>query len=66
MKQEKLEARWHQLKGTVRELWGELTGDEIDWIGGRREQLVGKLEEKYGMSHEEADRQVEEFIDRLL
>jgi uncharacterized protein YjbJ (UPF0337 family) len=66
MDYEKFEARWHLAKGKVREFWGELTGDEIDWIGGRRDQLIGKLEEKYGMSHDEAQRQVDEFIDRII
>ncbi|MFA5515279.1 MAG: CsbD family protein [Desulfuromonadales bacterium] len=64
MDREKFAVRWHLLKGKAREFWGELTGDEIEWIGGRRDQLVGKLEEKYGMSHEEAERQVDEFISR--
>lgn len=66
MEREKMEAFWFQAKGKVREFWGELTGDEVDWIAGRREQLVGKLEEKYGMTREEAERQVDEFIDRVI
>jgi uncharacterized protein YjbJ (UPF0337 family) len=53
--------KWHQIKGKVLQVWGELSGDEVDWINGRKEQLVGKLEEKYGYSREEAERQVEEF-----
>jgi uncharacterized protein YjbJ (UPF0337 family) len=60
------EARWFQIKGKVREFWGELTGDDVDWIAGRRERLVGQLEEKYGMSREEAERQVDEFLDRVI
>ncbi len=66
MQTDKLGAGWSQLKGKIREFWGELTGDEVDWIAGRREQLIGKLEEKYGMSREEAERQVDEFIDRVI
>jgi uncharacterized protein YjbJ (UPF0337 family) len=61
LERDQLEAKWHQLKGKAKEFWGELTGDELDWIGGQREQLLGKLQEKYGMSREEAERQVEQF-----
>jgi uncharacterized protein YjbJ (UPF0337 family) len=53
--------KWHQIKGKVVQAWGELSGDEVDWINGRKEQLVGKLQEKYGYSREEAERQVDEF-----
>jgi uncharacterized protein YjbJ (UPF0337 family) len=53
--------KWHQIKGKIIQAWGELSGDEVDWINGRKEQLVGKLQEKYGYSREEAERQVEEF-----
>lgn len=61
-----LEATWLQIKGKAQELWGELTGDDVDWIAGRRDQLIGKLEEKYGMTRQEAERQVDEFIDRVI
>lgn len=66
MNREKFEATWLQVKGKALEFWGELTGDDVDWIAGRREQLVGKLEEKYGMTRQEAERQVDEFMDRVI
>ncbi|KIH76415.1 Uncharacterized conserved protein YjbJ, UPF0337 family [Geoalkalibacter ferrihydriticus] len=65
MTNEELRARWHQLRGLAREFWGELTGDDVNFIGGQRELLVGKLEEKYGMSREEAEKQVEEFFNSV-
>jgi uncharacterized protein YjbJ (UPF0337 family) len=64
--QRDMEATWFQVKGKVKEFWGELTGDDVDWIAGRRDQLIGKLEERYGMSREEAERQVDEFLDRVI
>lgn len=60
-----LHGKWDQAKGIIRELWGELTGDELDFIAGQRRRLVGKLEEKYGMSREEAEQRVDEIVDRL-
>jgi uncharacterized protein YjbJ (UPF0337 family) len=58
-----LEGKWKQLRGKVREEWGELTDDELDQIAGRRDQLVGKIQEKYGYTRDEAERQVEDFLD---
>ncbi len=58
------QGRWDQLKGLAMELWGELTGDDLEFIGGQRERLIGKLEEKYGMDRAEAERQADEFFNR--
>ena len=66
MRNERFEGAWFQVKGKIREFWGELTGDEVDWIAGRRDQLIGKLEERYGMSREEAEKQVDEFLDKVI
>ena len=63
MNRDVLEGKWKQLRGKVREEWGELTDDELDQIAGRRDQLVGKIQEKYGYTRDEAERQVDEFMD---
>jgi uncharacterized protein YjbJ (UPF0337 family) len=54
---------WKQIKGKVKERWGKLTDDEIDQLNleGRGEQLAGKLQEKYGLTPEEAELQAREF-----
>jgi uncharacterized protein YjbJ (UPF0337 family) len=49
---------WTQWKGRVRERWGKLTDDQLDVVGGRREQLSGRIQEVYGVSKDEADRQL--------
>jgi uncharacterized protein YjbJ (UPF0337 family) len=46
----------------VKEQWGKLTDDDLDQIAGRSEQLVGKLQERYGLAREEAQRQVDALI----
>lgn len=61
MNRDILKGNWNQLKGKVRERWGELTDDEIDQIEGEREQLVGVLQKHYGYAKEEAEREVEEW-----
>jgi uncharacterized protein YjbJ (UPF0337 family) len=55
---EKIKGSWAQTKGAVKEQWGKLTDDDLMEIQGRREQLVGKIQTRYGISHEEAEAQV--------
>ena len=58
-----LRGNWLQFKGKVKERWGKLTDDDLDIIEGRQEQLIGKLEQRYGIAKEEAERQFKEFLD---
>ena len=60
-----VEGSWHQIKGKVREQWGRLTDDDVDTLGGKREKLAGKIQERYGISLEEADREIREWMDLL-
>jgi uncharacterized protein YjbJ (UPF0337 family) len=61
MNQDTLKGQWTQVKGRIREQWGKLTDDDLDQIQGRAEQLVGKLQERYGIAREEAERQLSEW-----
>jgi uncharacterized protein YjbJ (UPF0337 family) len=62
MNRDILEGKWKQLRGEIRETWGELTDDEIDQIAGKRDKLAGTLQEKYGWSREEAERHIDDFL----
>lgn len=55
---EKIKGSWAQTKGAVKEQWGKLTDDDLMEIQGRREKLVGKIQTRYGISHEQAEAQV--------
>ena len=57
----KIQGAWTQSKGAVKEQWGKLTDNDVQEINGRREILVGKLQTRYGMSHDDAERQVGGF-----
>ena len=59
MNEDTLKGQWTQLKGQVREQWGKLTNDDLDQIQGRSEQLIGKIQECYGVTRDEARRQVD-------
>ncbi len=65
MNWDRIEGNWKQVKGKVKEQWGRLTDDDLDVIAGKRDQLVGMIQEQYGISREEAEKQVERFGGRL-
>ncbi|WBU52604.1 CsbD family protein [Paracoccus sp. SCSIO 75233] len=54
--------KWDQLKGSVKEKWGELTDDELTEVAGNKDKMSGKLQEKYGWTKEEADNQINDFF----
>lgn len=60
-----LEGKWNQVKGKVRQKWGELTDDDLTRIAGKRDELVGLVQERYGRSRAEAEREVNEFLSGL-
>lgn len=64
MNNDRLRGQWKQIKGKLRERWGRLTDDDLDVIAGRREQLLGRIQERHGLAREEADVQVKEFEER--
>lgn len=64
MNQDRIQGRWKQLKGKVKEQWGKLTDDDLDIIAGRREQLLGRIQQRHGLAKDEAERQVSDFEGR--
>jgi uncharacterized protein YjbJ (UPF0337 family) len=65
MNWEQFEGKWKQYKGKTREKWGKLTDDDLNVINGKREQLVGKVQERYGIAKEEAQRQADDYVRAL-
>lgn len=64
MNEDTMRGQWTQLKGKIREQWGKLTDDDLDQIQGRSEQLIGKLQTRYGIAREEAKHQVDTWMQR--
>ncbi|MFP4313231.1 MAG: CsbD family protein [Alphaproteobacteria bacterium] len=52
---------WKQFKGEAQKQWGKLTNDEVDQINGSREKLIGKLQERYGIAREKAEKEVSDW-----
>ena len=61
MNEDILKGKWMQLRGDIRQTWGELTDDDLDRIAGARDKLAGVLQERYGWSRDEADRRIDDF-----
>lgn len=59
MNWDQVKGNWKQVKGAIKAQWGRLTDDELDEINGEREKLIGKIQERYGIAREEAEKQVE-------
>jgi len=62
---EQLEGKWKQYKGQVREKWGHLTDDDLEVIAGKRDKLIGRIEERYGIARERASEEVDAFMRTL-
>jgi uncharacterized protein YjbJ (UPF0337 family) len=62
---DRIEGNWKQLKGKVRQKWAELTDDDFELIGGKKDELVGKLQERKGIAKDEAEREVREWSKSL-
>jgi len=61
MNRDTIEGQWTQLKGKVKQQWAKLTDDDIGKIEGRRDVLVGKIQERYGIAEDEAEKQIKQF-----
>ena len=58
MNWDQAKGQWNQIKGSVRTKWGKLTDNDLEVIAGERERLLGKIQERYGISKEEAESQI--------
>lgn len=61
MNTDRTEGKWKQMKGAIKEKWGKLTDDDMTVIEGNKDQLVGRVQERYGIAKDEAQKQVDEW-----
>jgi len=62
MNWDQVEGKWKQYKGVLKERWGKLTDDDLDVIAGKRDQLVGRIQERYGVTREQAQTEVDDYV----
>ena len=65
MNWQQIEGQWQQLKGDIRSRWGKLTNDDLAFVGGQRDKLIGKIQERYGVLEEQAKKEVDEWTTRV-
>ena len=61
MNEDRIQGNWKQFKGKVQEQWGKLTDDDLDVIAGKRDQLLGKIQERHGITKDEAEKQLSDW-----
>ena len=62
---DELAGKWKQFRGEVRKQWGMLTDDDFEYIAGKRDKLIGRLQERYGIAKQEAENQVDNWFNGL-
>jgi uncharacterized protein YjbJ (UPF0337 family) len=65
MNWDQIEGQWGQLKGQVKSKWSKLTDDDVTNLSGKKETLIGKLQERYGILKDEAEKQVDEWLAKM-
>jgi uncharacterized protein YjbJ (UPF0337 family) len=61
MNSDQFEGKWKQLKGTLKQRWAKLTDDDITALSGKKDELVGRIQERYGITREQAEREADEW-----
>ena len=61
-----IEGNWKQAKGKVKQQWGKLTDDQLDMVSGKRDELLGRIQESYGIAKDEAERQLKDWEARNI
>jgi uncharacterized protein YjbJ (UPF0337 family) len=64
MNWDRIEGNWKQVQGTVKEQWGKLTDDDLTVIAGQRDQLEGKLQDRYGYTRDQVKKDVDDWLSR--
>jgi uncharacterized protein YjbJ (UPF0337 family) len=64
MNWDRIKGNWREWKGKAKQEWGKLTDDDLDVVDGKREELAGKIQNRYGIAKEEAERQLDEWQSR--
>ncbi len=61
MNKDTMQGKWNQIKGNVKSNWGKLTDDDVTTISGKYDTLVGKIQERYGITRDEAEKQIKDW-----
>jgi uncharacterized protein YjbJ (UPF0337 family) len=65
MNWDRVEGNWKQFKGKVQQQWGKLTNDDMDVIEGKRTELAGCLQKRYGYAKDQAEEEIDDWLDQV-
>ena len=65
MNWEQIEGQWQQIKGQVKSTWGKLTDDDLKNVAGKKDVLIGKVQARYGVLKDEAEKQVDAWLAKV-
>ena len=65
MNWDQISGNWEKMKGQLRQRWGDLTDDDLAKAEGKREELVGRIQQRYGIKREQADKEVSDWLNKL-
>jgi len=60
-----VEGKWKELKGSIRSKWGKLTDDDLEAVAGKKDQLVGRIQQRYGLQRDEAETEVDSWLSKI-
>lgn len=62
MNWDQIEGKWSEVKGEIRQRWGNLTDDDLEVIAGSKDKFLGRLQQRYGIAKEDAQNQLEDWL----
>jgi uncharacterized protein YjbJ (UPF0337 family) len=65
MNWDQVAGKWKEFKGQVKQKWAKLTDDDLELIAGKRDEMAGRLQQRYGYAKEQAEKEVDEFTRNL-
>jgi len=65
MNWDRIEGNWMQFKGKVRQQWGKLSDDDLEFVKGKRTELAGRIQERYGIARDQAEREIESWLNTV-
>lgn len=64
MNWDRIEGNWKEMKGRIKQQWGELTDDDLTVMNGKRDELAGRLQQRYGYAKDRAEREIDDWLSR--
>ena len=64
MNWDRVEGNWNEFKGKVQQQWGKLTNDDLSQVNGKRAELCGRLQQRYGYAKDQAEREIDTWLNR--